>query len=411
LEKLEVIAYPYQSDEIEKILSHFQVPFIRTDGESNRKRYLMYIITVPEGIVGILIETLEEKLDNSEKNIVINHYKTDSTISDYLENYQAFIDDGNITNTSNNNNNLKNKINHQSDRKIENTKRNGLNLDYTIVNNGDNINPIKENSSKKNNTSHENFFNLTLDSSIKEKIKKNKINSKKPIEELISKTDSFFSKKNDVYLMVLLATTISLVGLITDSVAVIIGSMLISPLIGPISSIALNTALGRRKETAKSVRFLLIMIGSSILLSSAIAFGLSLVMEIKNTDEIQSRTSARALWILVALILGVSGGLSLLTSIREIIAGVAIAVALIPPATVVGIGIGTGSTDVAFNSFLVLASNIVGLITGFIVVFLIKEIKPRKFQEQWEAKRIVKRNMVILIALASALGFIIRYFP
>jgi uncharacterized hydrophobic protein (TIGR00271 family) len=153
------------------------------------------------------------------------------------------------------------------------------------------------------------------------------------------------------------------------------------------------------------------MIGSSILLSSAIAFGLSLVMEIKNTDEIQSRTSARALWILVALILGVSGGLSLLTSIREIIAGVAIAVALIPPATVVGIGIGTGSTDVAFNSFLVLASNIVGLITGFIVVFLIKEIKPRKFQEQWEAKRIVKRNMVILIALASALGFIIRYFP
>lgn len=274
MEKLEVIVYPYQPGEIEKILSDFKVPFIRTEAESNRKRYLMYIITVPEGIVGILVETLEEKLDNSEKNIVINPYKTDSTISDYLEKYQAFIDDGNITINSNKND-LKKKFDHQSDRKIDDGERNELNWDNTRINNGDNISHIEENSYCKSNTKPDKFFNFTLHSSIKEKIKKNKINSQKPIEELISKTDSFFSKKNDVYLMVLLATTISLVGLITDSVAVIIGSMLISPLIGPISSIALNTALGRRKETAKSVRFLLIMIGSSILLSSAIAFGLS----------------------------------------------------------------------------------------------------------------------------------------
>jgi uncharacterized hydrophobic protein (TIGR00341 family) len=410
LEKLEVIVSPYQSDEIEKILADFKIPYIRTEVESNRIQYLLYIITAPEGLVGILIETLEEKLDNSEKNSIINHYKTESTISDYLEKYQTFIDDGSITINSKNNN-RKNKYNHQPNRKIDNIEKKVPNLNNTGENNDDNINQIEEGSSRKNDTSHENFFNSALDSSIKEKIRKTSINNKKPIEELISKTDSFFSKKNDVYMMALLATTISLVGLITDSVAVIIGSMLISPLIGPISSIALNTALGRRKETAKSVRFLFIMIVSSILLSSAIAFGLSFVMEIQNTDEIQSRTSARALWIIVALILGVSGGLSLLTSIREIIAGVAIAVALIPPAAVVGIGFGTGSADIAINSFLVLASNIIGLITGFLVVFLIKEIKPRRFQQQWEAKRIIKRNMVILIALASILGSIIRYFP
>ncbi len=410
MEKLEVIVSPYQSDEIEKILADFKIPYIRTEVESNRIQYLLYIITAPEGLVGILIETLEEKLDNSEKNSIINHYKTESTISDYLEKYQTFIDDGSITINSKNNN-RKNKYNHQPNRKIDNIEKKVPNLNNTGENNDDNINQIEEGSSRKNDTSHENFFNSALDSSIKEKIRKTSINNKKPIEELISKTDSFFSKKNDVYMMALLATTISLVGLITDSVAVIIGSMLISPLIGPISSIALNTALGRRKETAKSVRFLFIMIVSSILLSSAIAFGLSFVMEIQNTDEIQSRTSARALWIIVALILGVSGGLSLLTSIREIIAGVAIAVALIPPAAVVGIGFGTGSADIAINSFLVLASNIIGLITGFLVVFLIKEIKPRRFQQQWEAKRIIKRNMVILIALASILGSIIRYFP
>ncbi len=410
MEKLEVIVSPYQSDEIEKILADFKIPYIRTEVESNRIQYLLYIITAPEGLVGILIETLEEKLDNSKKNSIINHYKTESTISDYLEKYQTFIDDGSITINSKNNN-RKNKYNHQPNRKIDNIEKKVPNLNNTGENNDDNINQIEEGSSRKNDTSHENFFNSALDSSIKEKIRKTSINNKKPIEELISKTDSFFSKKNDVYMMALLATTISLVGLITDSVAVIIGSMLISPLIGPISSIALNTALGRRKETAKSVRFLFIMIVSSILLSSAIAFGLSFVMEIQNTDEIQSRTSARALWIIVALILGVSGGLSLLTSIREIIAGVAIAVALIPPAAVVGIGFGTGSADIAINSFLVLASNIIGLITGFLVVFLIKEIKPRRFQQQWEAKRIIKRNMVILIALASILGSIIRYFP
>ncbi|MDQ3838467.1 MAG: DUF389 domain-containing protein [Thermoproteota archaeon] len=46
--------------------------------------------------------------------------------------------------------------------------------------------------------------------------------------------------------------------------------------------------------------------------------------------------------------------LALITAIPEIIVGVAIAVALIPPAAVTGIGIGLGSFDIAFSAFLIL---------------------------------------------------------
>lgn len=99
-------------------------------------------------------------------------------------------------------------------------------------------------------------------------------------------------------------------------------------------------------------------------LAAVITIGLSMVISIEITPEIQSRTEERPIGIIVAVLLGIAGGL-VITAIPEIIVGVAIAVALIPPAAVSGIGIGLGSFDIAFSAFLILVSCIIGLIIGF----------------------------------------------
>ena len=241
------------------------------------------------------------------------------------------------------------------------------------------------------------------------KVKSNKHNG--PIESLITKTDSFFSKQNDTLIMILIATIVALVGLITNNVAVIIGGMLISPLIGPISSFSLNSILGRRTQINKSILFAIKMLVSSICLAALMTFVISFFTEIPITTEIQSRVNVSPLLIIFAIVLGIGGGLAILTSSFEIIVGVAIAVALVPPAAVCGIGIGIGSFEIAYGSFLVLMSNIIGIIIGFMGIFLIKGISPRKYYEKQRAKEVFRINIIIMGILAVSLAIIEIFFP
>ncbi|MGH9951514.1 MAG: DUF389 domain-containing protein, partial [Nitrososphaeraceae archaeon] len=113
------------------------------------------------------------------------------------------------------------------------------------------------------------------------------IHETRPIGELVSKTHFFIHRRKDVYAMTLLATVIALVGLISNNIAVIIGAMLIAPFMGPISSIALSSILGKQKEINDSLIFGAELIVSSIILASVVTFVLSLLIPVEVTPEIQ----------------------------------------------------------------------------------------------------------------------------
>jgi uncharacterized membrane protein len=110
-----------------------------------------------------------------------------------------------------------------------------------------------------------------------------------------------------------------------------------------------NSIVGAQ-EVKQSIIFGVRLISSSILLDTAITFVLSMIVSIERTPEILSRTKERLSAIIVAIMLGIAGGLALITAIPEIIVGVAIAEALVPSATVTGIGIGLGSIDIAVSA-------------------------------------------------------------
>lgn len=247
------------------------------------------------------------------------------------------------------------------------------------------------------------YFSDIYNTYLKEHKKKENIG---PIESIISKTDNFLSHKNDVYFMALIATITSFIGLIQNEVAIIIGGMLISPLIGPISSFSLNSILGRKRQIIDSLTFIAKTIISAILISALITFIFSQIITIDITSEIYSRTQVNPLFIIFAVLLGIAGGLSLLTSFAETMTGVAIAVALIPPAAVAGIGVGLFSFNIALFSGLNLLSNLLGILIGFMVTFLAKNISPRKYYEKKIAESVFKKNIVLIGTLAFALGLI-----
>jgi len=333
VERIELTVYPNQSEDVEKIISEYQVHFIKTPAESYGIQCLHYVVFAPSEVGNQIIDKLAHKIDTKQRINVITHYKTESAISEFLRSLvRKYIQDQNES--------------------------------------GKGPKPAS------------------------------------PIEGLISKTDSFLARRKDIYLMILVATTVALVGLISNNVAVIIGAMLISPLMSPIASVSLNSVLGRKRQINQSLFFAVQMISSSIFLSAVLTFVAALFMPIGITPEIQIRTEVGPIVIVVAVMLGIAGGLAMLTSIPEIIVGVAIAVALVPPATVVGIGLGLGMMDIAFSSFLVLVSNVIGMIIGFKIIFLLKGISPRKYYEKQRAKEVTRINILVLVGLAVLLGVI-----
>ena len=134
------------------------------------------------------------------------------------------------------------------------------------------------------------------------------------------------------------AIVIASVGLNVNSIPVIIGAMLISPVMGPILGLGLGLGTEDNNLLKDSLKNFAIMVSISILASSLFFFLSPLTLE--NPSELLARTNPTIYDVLIALFGGFAGILE--TSRKEkgtVISGVAIATALMPPLCTVGYGI------------------------------------------------------------------------
>jgi uncharacterized hydrophobic protein (TIGR00271 family) len=145
------------------------------------------------------------------------------------------------------------------------------------------------------------------------------------------------------------AILIASVGLNVNSTAVIIGAMLISPLMGPIVGIGYAAAVADFPLIRASARNLLLFTGLS-LLTSVIYFTLSPLDEPQS--ELLARTSP-TLWDVLIAAFGGAAGMVAVTrkSFSNIVPGVAIATALMPPLCTAGFGLANGRWDMFAGAF------------------------------------------------------------
>ena len=164
------------------------------------------------------------------------------------------------------------------------------------------------------------------------------------------------------------AMIIASIGLNTNSVAVIIGAMLISPLMSPIQSLGLGLSNGNLKRVYASLFRLGIFILISVV-SSSFYFLVSPINVV--TPQILARTSPTLWDVLIAIFGGIAG---VIGKTKEdggnVVPGVAIATALMPPLCVVGFGIAHGNPKIflgagylfIINVFFIMTATLVGLI-------------------------------------------------
>ena len=178
--------------------------------------------------------------------------------------------------------------------------------------------------------------------------------------------DSDFTK--ETMFILICAMIIASIGLNTNSVAVIIGAMLISPLMSPIQSLGLGLSNGNLKRVYVS----LFRLGIFILISVVSSTFYFLVSPINDaTPQILARTYPTLWDVLIAIFGGIAGVIGKTEEDGgNVVPGVAIATALMPPLCVVGFGIAHGNLKIflgagylfIINVFFIMIATLVGLI-------------------------------------------------
>lgn len=194
------------------------------------------------------------------------------------------------------------------------------------------------------------------------------------------------------------STIIACIGLDTNSPAVIIGAMLISPLMSPILGIGLHTAINDREYLVKSLRNFAVALGLSLFVSvlyfMVTPFGLL-------TDEMRGRTSPTLLDALVAFFGGLAGIIAGSRSDKtNAIPGVAIATALMPPLCTSGYGLAKGQWEVFGGAFYLFFINAVLIsISTYMIVKLLRFPLHQELDPMLErkAKRIVYTSLFLLL--------------
>jgi uncharacterized hydrophobic protein (TIGR00341 family) len=204
--------------------------------------------------------------------------------------------------------------------------------------------------------------------------------------------------------MVVLSTVVAAGGLLRDSVAVVIGAMVIAPLIGPNIALSLGTTLGDTNLLRRAV--LVNLAGVAVALLMSVALGA--IVEIDPTiPELAARTNVHMADVLLALAAGAAGALAVTRGVPTALVGVMVAVALLPPLVSAGLFLGSAQYDLAGQAALLTVTNVVCVNLAGVSTFLLQGVRPRHWSDVEKARASSRVAMVLWVALLAVLAGII----
>ncbi|MCJ7758040.1 MAG: DUF389 domain-containing protein, partial [Gillisia sp.] len=224
----------------------------------------------------------------------------------------------------------------------------------------------------------------------------------KATEEEFKKLFSVLRKKAELTSafvnMMILSTLIATYGLFADSSPVVIGAMILAPIISPIVSFSMGIVRYDKKMLKSGI--ITILIGTLVSLFFAAIITILLPMKV-HTPVIDDRLSPTMLDMGIAVVSGIAAAYAhAKEGIAKSLAGVAIAVALVPPLAVAGIGIGWWDWEVFSGAFLLYSTNLSGIVLASGLTFLFLGFAPFK-----RAKVGLIYGLLIIILVAVPLSF------
>lgn len=196
--------------------------------------------------------------------------------------------------------------------------------------------------------------------------------------EAIAKLVEHSVPSKDFFLMVVLSVLMATFGLLIDSSAVIVGSMLIAPILYPILGLSMGIIMSDFMLISKS--FLTFLKAS--ILGVVVSAGVTILFSSQSnghTVEILSRTEPSLIAFMIGAVAGAAAAFAIVKhKLNDMLPGVAISVALIPPLAVVGIGLARFDMNMLVNSFLLFAINAIGIVFTAVIVFSLMNLYVKR---------------------------------
>lgn len=201
-----------------------------------------------------------------------------------------------------------------------------------------------------------------------------------------------------------LSVTIASLGIISDSIAVVIGAMLVAPLMGPVLGVAAAVVMAwPRRIWHQSV-----LVAGGAGLAVGLAYLISLIVPgnaYPLPAELLARTSPNLLDMGIAIAAGAAGAYGQVRrQASDALPGVAVAVALVPPLAVTGITLQLAEWQMALGAFLLFLVNVVGIVISAAITLIACGFVP--------GRRLLTGNTTIASGLRwTAVAVIIVVLP
>lgn len=212
------------------------------------------------------------------------------------------------------------------------------------------------------------------------------------------------SFKGSQLLILVFAIFVASLGLNTDNVAVIIGAMLISPLMGPIIGMGLGIGISDYVLLQRGLKNILMAVLGSIV-ASAVYFLIS--PQYEDGSQLLARTSPSIYDVFIALFGGGAGIVSLACKNKgQVLPGVAIATSLMPPLCTAGYGLATLQPHFFFGALYLFFTNMVFILFATWIGVKMMRFKPVVQKDEKKARRVqtvVTAIVTVTIGLSAYL--------
>ena len=207
--------------------------------------------------------------------------------------------------------------------------------------------------------------------------------------------NSIYFRGPNVWILVF-SILIASVGLNVNSIPVIIGAMLISPLLGPIFGIGLGLGINDTGLLKASLKNILVMMVISLVAS--LVYFLITPLNLSNPTELLARTNPTIYDVLIALFGGFAGIFELSRKEKgTVFSGVAIATALMPPLCTAGFGLANGNLMYFIGALYLFTINCIFIILATYLTVKYMKFEQHEYKDEKSGKR--ARRLITVITV------------
>ncbi len=226
----------------------------------------------------------------------------------------------------------------------------------------------------------------------KDEEEKRKDTGRISVEELYQKIEKGSIISSRYLIMTALASVVAAIGLLKNDMAIIIGSMVIAPLMGPHMGLSLSTVLADTKLALKTLPTFF----SGLVIAILIGLISGIIMDFDpHSYQLASRSDVGHYYIILALASGVAGVYATTKGVQEALVGVMVAVALLPPLVASGIFAGGGYLIDAMGALILFSVNVVCINLSGVLAFFLTGVRPIHW---WEAEK-AKKAVIVSVSL------------